>query len=155
MHYSFLLICFSVPSLPSVTIEASGTSIAGETYSLTCTVSLEQELRQSPVIEWIGPDGSVIENGTIVDMSLSSSSPSTTMSLLFTRLRTSHKGIYWCRASVNDIDAGINIMNNSSAAIIVQSKSIGLVFIAAMCTLVKTISSIFFGGFNIKYKNVT
>ena len=61
-----------------------------------------------------------------MDVSLSSSSLSTTMSLLFSRVRTSHKGIYWCTASVTDIDAGINIMNNSSAATIVQSKSIGL-----------------------------
>ena len=83
-------------------------------------------LRQSPIIEWIGPDGRVIENGKIVDVSLWSSSPSTTMTLLFSRLRTSHRGIYWCRASVRDTAASINIMNNSSAAIIVQSKLIGL-----------------------------
>ena len=122
----FVQFVFSVPSLPSIFIDASGTSIAGETYSLTCTVSLEQVLRQSPIIEWIGPDGRVIENGKIVDVSLWSSSPSTTMTLLFSRLRTSHRGIYWCRASVRDTAASINIMNNSSAAIIVQSKLIGL-----------------------------
>ena len=85
-----------------------------------------QELRESPVIEWIGPDGSVIENGIPVDVSLSSSSPSTTKTLLISRLRTSHRGIYWCKASVNNIDAGINIMNNSSSNITVQSKSISL-----------------------------
>ena len=63
-----------------------------------------------------------MENGTLVDVSLSSSSPSTTTTLLFSRLRTSHKGIYWCRASINDLDSGINIMNNLSAAVIVHSK---------------------------------
>ena len=65
-----------------------------------------------------------------MDVSLSSSS--TNMTLLFTRLRTSYKGIYWCRVSVNDEDAGINIMNNLSAAIIVQSKSIGLSYVISL-----------------------
>ena len=57
-----------------------------------------------------------------MNVSLSSSSLSTTTTVLFSHLRTSHKGIYWCRASDNDIDAGINIMNNLSAAVIVHSK---------------------------------
>ena len=65
--YWFLCLMLStVPTPPSVTIEASGTSIAGETYSLTCSVSLEQVLRQSPVIEWIGPDGRAVQNGALV-----------------------------------------------------------------------------------------
>ena len=110
----------TVPDPPRVTVDASGTSIAGETYSLTCTVSLEQELRQSPVIELIGPDGGVMENGTPVDVSLSSSP--TTMTLLFFPLHTSHGGIYWCRATVIDTNAGIDIINNSSANVTVQSK---------------------------------
>ena len=113
----------TVPDPPIVSIDASDTSIAGETYSLTCTVSLEQVLRQSPVIEWIGPDGRVIENGTVVDVSLSSSSP-TTMTLLFSPLHTSHGGTYWCRATVIDTDAKIEIMNNSSKNVTVQSKSL-------------------------------
>ena len=68
-----------------------------------------------------------------MNVSLSSSSLSTTMTVLFSRLRTSHKGIFWCRASVNDIDAGINILNNLSAAIIVHSKSIGLSKVVSVC----------------------
>ena len=113
----------TVPTPPSVTIDASGTSIAGETYRLTCTVSLEQELRESPVIEWIGPDGRVVQNGAQVDVSLSSSSSTTmTMTLLFSPLHTSHRGIYWCRATVTDTAAKIDIMNSSSTNITVQSK---------------------------------
>ena len=110
----------TVPDPPRITVHASGSSIAGETYSLTCTVSLEQELRQSPVIEWIRPDGRVIESGTIVDVSLSSSP--TTMTLLFSPLHTSHGGTYWCRATVTDAAAKIVIMNSSSVNVTVQSK---------------------------------
>ena len=112
----------TVPTPPSVSIDASETSIAGETYSLTCTVSLEQELRQSPVIEWIGPDGRVFQNGTLVDVSLSSSSSTTmTLTLLFSPLHTSHRGILWCRATVTDTAATIDITNSSSTNNTVQS----------------------------------
>ena len=98
-------------------------STAGEVYSLTCDVSLSQNLRQSPVIEWVGPDGNVIDNTTLRDVSLTSSSPSTTMTLLFNPLRTSHRGMYWCRATLTDTAANIRIMNISSLPLIVQGKS--------------------------------
>ena len=98
----------------------TGNSTAGEVYSLTCDVSLSQNLRQSPVIEWVGPDGNVIDNTTLKDVSLASSSPSTTMTLLFNPLRTSHRGIFWCRATLTDIAANIRLMNKSSNIVIVQ-----------------------------------
>ena len=105
-----------------IEISSSGTSTAGEVYSLTCDVSLSQNLRQSPVIEWVGPDGNVIDNTTLRDVSLNSSFPSTTMTLLFNPLRTSHRGMYWCRATLTDIDANLNITNTSAHSLIVQSK---------------------------------
>ena len=95
-------------------------STAGEVYSLTCDVSLSQNLRQSPVIEWVGPGGNVIDNTAIRDVSLNSSSPSTTMTLLFNPLRTSHRGMYWCRATLTDTAANIRLMNNSTVEILVQ-----------------------------------
>ena len=101
-------------------IWSSGNSTAGEVYSLTCDASLSQNLRQSPIIEWVGPDGNVIDNTTLRDVSLTSSSPSTTMTLLFNPLRTSNRGMYWCRATLIDVDANIMIMNNASATVSVQ-----------------------------------
>ena len=114
---------FSVPDPPVIEIRLSGSSTAGEVYSLTCDVSLSQNFRQSPVIEWVGPDGNVIDNTTtLTDMSLTNSSPSTTLTLLFNPLRTSHRGMYWCRAILTDTAANIRIMNNSSVLVIVQGK---------------------------------
>ena len=120
IDYSFSNINFSVPYPPGIKIWSSGNSTAGEVYSLTCDVSLSQNLRQSPVIEWVGPDGNVIDNTTLRDVSLTSSSPFTTMTLLFNPLRTSHRGMYWCKATLSDMDASIMIMNNSSATISVH-----------------------------------
>ena len=103
-----------------IKIWSSGNSTAGEVYSLTCDVSLSQNLRQSPVIEWVGPDGNAIYNTTLRDVSLTSSSPSTTLTLLFNPLRTSHRGIYWCRATLSDAAANIRLMNNASVMVIVR-----------------------------------
>ena len=98
-----------------IEIWSSGNSTAGEVYSLTCDISLSQNLRQSPVIEWVGPDGNIKDH--------TSSSPSTTMTLLFNPLRTSLRGMYWCRATLTDMDANIRLMNNASVMVIVQGKS--------------------------------
>ena len=103
-----------------IKIWSSGNSTAGEVYSLTCDVSLSQNLRQSPVIEWVGPDGNAIYNTTLRDVSLTSSSPSTTMTLLFNPLRTSYRGVYWCRATLSVTAANIRLMNNASVMLIVQ-----------------------------------
>ena len=111
---------FAVPDRPKINILMLGNSTAGEFYNLTCDVSLSQNLRQSPVIEWVGPDGNVIDNTTLSIVTLTSSSPSTTMTLLFNPLRTSHRGMYCCRATLTDMDANIMIMNNASASVSVQ-----------------------------------
>ena len=111
-----------MPDPPVINITISGNSSAGEVYSLTCDVSLSQNLRQSSVIEWVGPDGNVIDNTTLRDMSLASSSPSTTLTLIINPLRTSHRGMYWCRATLTDTAANIRIINNSSFTITINSK---------------------------------
>ena len=112
----------AVPNASVVEIWSSGSSTAGEVYILTCDVSLSQNLRQSPVIEWVGPDGNGMDNTTLRDVSLTSSSPSTTMTLLFNPLRTSHRGVYWCRATLTDTAAKIELVNKSSSIVIVQGK---------------------------------
>ena len=112
----------TLPDPPVINIAISGTSSAGEIYSLTCDVSLSQNLRQSPVIEWVGPDGKVIDNMSLRDVSLINSSPSTTITLIFNPLRTSHSGMFWCRATLTDRAANIRIINNSSFTITINSK---------------------------------
>ena len=111
-----------MPDQPLIITKASGYFTAGKVYSLTCEVSLNQTLRQSLVIEWVGPDGNVIDDTTRRDVSLTSSSPSTTMTLLFYPLQTSHRGMYWCRATLTDITANVRLMSNSSVVVIVNSK---------------------------------
>ena len=113
---------YAGPDPPNVTITSSGSSIAGDTRSLTCDVTLAQDLRERPVIEWVWPNGTKIENGTLEGVSVFSSSPSTTLTLTFSHLRTSHGGIYWCKASVSDSDARLSLSTNFSYSLTVQSE---------------------------------
>ena len=68
---------------PDVTITGSGSYIVGAPLSLTCNVILAHDLRERPVIEWVQPNGTEIENGTLEGVSVFSSSPSTTLTLIF------------------------------------------------------------------------
>ena len=72
-------------------------------------------------MEWLRQDGTEIGNNTILDASVIILSPSNVM-LLFSPLRTSHKGIYWCRATAADPDGNSCVMNNSTITIVVKSK---------------------------------
>ncbi len=111
-----------VPDPPHVGISSSGSAIAGEMYAITCNVSLNQNLRQTPVMEWVGPSGLVLNDNSLENVSLSTSSPSTTLTLLFTPLHTSHAGSYVCRAVTIDTDAAISITNNNTSIILVEGK---------------------------------
>ncbi len=111
-----------VPDPPQVRISSSGSTTAGEMYAVTCDVSLNQNLRQAPVIEWVGPSGLVLNDNSLDDMLLSSSSLSTTLTLSFTPLHTSHGGSYICRAIVIDTDANLQISSNNTSIIIIDGR---------------------------------
>ncbi len=113
---------FSVPNPPSVNITTTGVPVAGDTYAFTCNVSLSESLRQSPIIEWTDPSGFVLNDNSLIDVILSSSSPSTTKTLSFTQLHTSHGGSYVCRAVIIDSDANILISNNITLNLVVEGK---------------------------------
>ena len=63
-------VLFSVPSAPVVRIESAGESTAAVNQILICTV-----------IQWTAPNGSIIGNETLVDVTVSRSSNS--LSLTF------------------------------------------------------------------------
>lgn len=101
-------------------VRSTGTSVAGDTRTLTCTVIILQQLIAMPFIKWVGPNGIVIENETLLDVNVFSPSPLTVI-LTFVPLRTSHGGEYRCVASVDIAEANVSIVNSSSLNITVQS----------------------------------
>ena len=86
---------------PQVTITPSGSSTAGSPYNLTCTVMVVNGLVVVPQVMWL-------KNGVNGDIGQSVSSTSgvvstntTTLTLQFNPLYTSHGGQYSCIANVS------------------------------------------------------
>ena len=111
-------VLFSVPTAPVVRIESAGESTAGVDHTLTCTVTLEQDLRAPLLIQWTAPNGSIIGNETLVDVTVSRSSNN--LFLTFAPLHTSHGGQYSCMASVNVPGANVFLSGQDSHNITVQ-----------------------------------
>lgn len=107
-----------------VSVESIGIPIAGNLLTLTCSVTLLQALINMPSIQWVGPDGTEIGNGTIVAVSDPSflDSSSLVVSVTYSPLRTSHGGQYRCVANVAIPEAGVFITNSSAVDVIVQSE---------------------------------
>ena len=83
-------------------IIAEGVSTAGYSgYTLICNVSKEPDLPPSSTlaVEWLDPNGSVINDGTNFTISRSGPTTSTVLTsrLTFNNLYTSQAGEYTCR----------------------------------------------------------
>lgn len=111
---------FADPDDPVITFMTPDTpTTAGTTVTLTCTVTLTQDLVILPHIEWLTGDGTKIEHLENVDIQTSGLSSN----LTFNPLHTSHGGWYSCRGSVNIPEAGLHVSGNRSRVITVQSKA--------------------------------
>ena len=110
----------------SITSEENPT--LGQSYTLTCNVTLASGVTGTPTVQWMGPDSSapIVTGG---DFTVSSTPPYT---LTINPLLQSHAGQYTCRAMVDDdtVVASLDIAGtcaqlNKSANYIV-SKSFSL-----------------------------
>ena len=87
------------PLSPLVFISANGTPIAGQPYTLSCSVALP-ELSQAPLIEWHDPDDNLIPH-TISQEDRALPTTTFTILLQFTSLERSQSGHYTCYTMVN------------------------------------------------------
>ena len=113
-----------------VTISTSGSSIAGETYSLTCSAPLFDPVPlpsdiPSPNFQWFcGPNGNTSLPSGVTPMSTQSMTNSTsityTTTLQFSQLHESHAGIYMCRIGGGNLakSATVTIPGISSDSIL-------------------------------------
>ena len=98
---------------PSVTvtvspITSSGTSTAGESYSLECTITVTGSIDQ-PMITWLmGHMDNMITSGVVTNRGSST--------LTFNPLAASHAGTYTCRATLG------NAVDSASTTITVKSE---------------------------------
>ena len=101
-----------------------GLVFAGQSYNLTCTVTLENAARP-PTIEWFDPNNNPLSSGNNITVgdTVAVNCFTYTTTVHFTTLRTSHGGQYSCQVT-------LGTLNNSKAInITVLSKSILLYYV--------------------------
>ena len=102
-------------------VTAAGSMVAGDEYSLTCTVTKSNAgLTGSPSAEWIGPNGgSVLSASDITVESLLSDSMASSVRLTFARLHTSFSGLYTCQGVVPSpaVEGGVTASDNSTVTV--------------------------------------
>ena len=92
-----------------VSITAGGNPTLGQSYTLTCNVSVASGVTGTPTVLWVGP-GSSAPIATGGDFTVSSTSPHT---LIINPLRPSHAGQYTCQATVGG--------DNGTASVVVEN----------------------------------
>ena len=86
---------------PVVDITPTGDSVAGSMYTLTCTVTVVENLVAEPTVEWLDSKQYTVTSGSDITVGsvMSSGSSMSTLTLEFNPLHTSHGGQYTCRAT--------------------------------------------------------
>ena len=85
------------PQVITVSTDVQGSSVAGDEYSITCTVMEDIEgLTNSPTLQWVDPDGNIV-SGEVITVN-ETTDMSATQTLTFGPLRTSDRGDYTCQA---------------------------------------------------------
>ncbi len=80
-------------------VNSSGNAIAGEALTLTCSItrSIGEDTNGSLILQWMSPNGTpVMSMGPVVVGEPLTSGSTTSISLHFTTLFTSHGGQYTC-----------------------------------------------------------
>ena len=103
----------ATPTVTGVSITASGTSTAGETFRLMCTVTVTGSNDQLMITWLMGPMDNVINTNADGVTVVTTGSMST---LTFNPLSASHAGTYTCRATLG------SAVDSASTTITVQSK---------------------------------
>ena len=109
------------PSIKPVTISPSGSSTAGEIYSLMCSTTLRTNPLPinvpSPTFQWFfGPNGNASLPSGVTPMAtvLGTNNTYFSSTLQFSRLSQSHAGKYTCRLGAGRLVADITIPVNGS-----------------------------------------
>ena len=83
-------------------MSSASVGVAGEAFHLVCSITVRDEsVNGSLVLSWNGPDGSpVVSEGPIVVEEPVVSGDTTSLTLQFTSLFTSHGGQYTCQGDL-------------------------------------------------------
>ena len=107
MHYTCTTFPTALP-LPNVQFTPSTFAMAGESYSLTCTVQVVQYLAVISNVTWLASDGSPLQNGSGITVGKAVRNGNiTTLRFTVDPLDQSQTGNYTCRACISIGEAAI------------------------------------------------
>ena len=106
-----------VPTLDISISHDGGPFIAGQSYNLTCTVTLENATGV-PTVEWLDPNNNPLSSGSNITVGKTVAVNCSTYitTLYFSSLYTSHGGQYSCQATLGAVN------NTATTNITVLSK---------------------------------
>ena len=99
-YHSTNLVLFIIVAIPApvIIITAIGTGVIGESYSVVCSVDVDDNLYNIVV------DTTIVKIGVGVVVNSSMSSGDSSVSISYTPLMTSHSGQYQCIVNISQID---------------------------------------------------
>ena len=119
----------AVPSPPTVIIDPfNRLETAGQSLTLTCSASVQEGIRGTPVLTWTREDASLLSDFISAPPLLS-----------FPSLRTSHAGRYTCTARLSIPEAGVDVSGNSRTNVSIQC-----IHFYCHCTYVEVLTSFYF-----------
>ena len=123
----FLSLAAFPPQTVSVTAVTGDAATAGDQYTLQCDVSREETLSSSTILElmWFTSTNVTVTSGSDMTITGSSSTTEPTLSstLTFTRLRTSQGDVYRCAVNMTIPTIVQDYLVSDSAQVSVTSKS--------------------------------
>ena len=117
--YSTNLVLFIIVAIPApvINITAIGTGVIGDSYSVVCSVDVDDNLYNIVV------NTTIIKIGKDV-INISKSSGDNSVSISYTPLMTSHSGQYQCLVNISQIDINYQVSYYETFIVNTNSKFI-------------------------------
>ena len=114
----------TAPPPADISITTTGSSIAGQAYTLTCSAVLIGGSIVTVDVQWLDSDGRVVLDGDDVSIGdVMTEGVKFSRSLTFEVLLASQAGAYICQASFPDPQSSLgNISSNQTIIVTVQSE---------------------------------
>ena len=98
LSYHHCVLFFSVLPDPIIDVTTNGSTEAGQTFDLVCTVTMASDQTPRPNVTWIKDTG----GSAVFPVNTEETTPTiTTLTISFSPLTFSHRGQYQCMVTLN------------------------------------------------------